>query len=121
MRNDKTRDSVMHNAELVQLVLVGLHPVRLWSNTALRAHANTILIVASVKEVLSAQLPLCLNCVVERTSRRIYDVIREIDAMTLRFVEGRCLGCTRLVSIVVTRPSMLLLRTRLPGSSTDRG
>jgi hypothetical protein len=69
----------------------------------LRPLATTILIVASVKEVLSARLPLCLNCVVQRASRRIGDVIREIDAMTLRFVEGRCIGCTQL-GAVVSRP-----------------
>jgi hypothetical protein len=60
--------------------------------------------MASVLEVLSARVSLCLDCLTQRTSRRVVDVLRELEALpTIRFAEGRCTACTEVGPVLARR------------------
>jgi hypothetical protein len=70
--------------------------------------------VVDVTDVLSGRLPLCLQCLAQRTSLRVDEILRQLDAMpALHFAEGRCLSCTAQVP-VIARPS-----TPRPGAPTQ--
>jgi hypothetical protein len=44
---------------------------------------------------------MCLECLAERTSLRVDEVLRELDAIpTFRFAEGRCVSCTAQGSVI---------------------
>ena len=49
-----------------------------------------------VKTVFAALPPasaLCLECITQRTARRIEDIEPELDALGATLAEGRCAGC----------------------------
>jgi hypothetical protein len=44
---------------------------------------------------------MCLECLAERTSLRVDEVLRELDDIpTFGFAEGRCVSCTAQGSVI---------------------
>jgi hypothetical protein len=63
------------------------------SNSAPAETRSVLDMVVDVADVLSGRLPLCLECLMQRTSLRVDEVLRELDALpALGFAEGRCMS-----------------------------
>ena len=57
--------------------------------------------MVTVADVLSERTPVCLECLAQRTSLRVDEVLRELDAIpAFRFAEGRCVSCTAQASVI---------------------
>ncbi len=57
--------------------------------------------MVTVADVLSEGTPMCLECLAERTSLRVDEVLRELDDIpTFGFAEGRCVSCTAQGSVI---------------------
>lgn len=60
--------------------------------------------MATVHAVLEGRLGAwCLDCLVRHTRDRASDVIRELDALAARVVEGRCGTCFELGPVFFLR------------------
>lgn len=47
----------------------------------------------TVRDALERPGAWCLECLVKHTSARASDVVRELDALSVRVEEGRCVTC----------------------------
>jgi hypothetical protein len=60
--------------------------------------------MATVHEVLKGRPGAwCLECLVRHTRDRASDVIRELDALAARIVEGRCGTCAEVGPVFFSR------------------
>jgi hypothetical protein len=57
----------------------------------------------TVMEVLTQPLALCTDCLVTHTRMRADEVFRQLDALGVSLVEGRCASCAQVTPVFSVR------------------